>query len=318
MTGGDEAVGVRTAGNVCALVFKGGLDMKTVLRQPALITLAVVLAACTDVTRTVRPPESAGASARLDLSGPRVVRAKDDPYFIEKQRFRYNGSRIATDACRFAWGKDLQPGDHFTERVTAYDLDTCEFIVARGQDTRPRSDTPRAMKTTYKGSDSLRAVVERRAKAGTGTAAALRLSRTGSTTASAASFSSVYQRLYHEDPPGWEVNSSRLTVDWDHDGLCVYISASGHSMSWLYQTGWFLASDYHAFPSGYCSSHTHYATARYQNNSFCVGLTTYVDYLDNRITVNHLGAAYAYNSGYASGACSSLLSYRIESNAVGW
>ena len=252
--------------------------------------LILVVAGCQDAS-------GPGQSVPLRLSGTAVIRAPADLQFTERERSYIAGHKISAGVCVFDRRVHLKKGDKFTERVVEFDPTTCAFILARGD--HAASEVASARESTEIGLDGATAIA---------TGARLNLLLGSSS-------SYAWQRLYHEDPLQIDVTSSRIDLDWSYDGACSYAIRSEHLREWLTNSGWIPLSHSHTMsPRLKCqtTSANAQATASFQNSQFCNQQVAETWYDINKIEGMPDGTAWLSNRGYASGACSDLLTYHYE------
>lgn len=118
-----------------------------------------------------------------------------------------------------------------------------------------------------------------------------------------ASFKTIWR-----DPIKLAVNSVDTKMSYNVSGGKVTSYTATSNRSWLTASGWSEASHSlnHRFVTGGAEAKTY---ARMQNSKFCVGQpTTYVYYNTNNLFVGSAGISGNVNT-YASGGCSSWLSY---------
>ncbi|TVZ76107.1 hypothetical protein FB379_14115 [Aeribacillus composti] len=112
------------------------------------------------------------------------------------------------------------------------------------------------------------------------------------------------------DPINLQVNKVETEMAFNYNGSSVTSCTARDRREWLTETGWSESSHNlsHAFVGGRNAQAKTKSTMR--NSAFCVGQpATYVYYNTNNITVYYNGSASGNVSTYASGGCSSWLSY---------
>lgn len=121
---------------------------------------------------------------------------------------------------------------------------------------------------------------------------------------------SAWHRTFHEDPPGFDVNSSTTHVSWSYENGCVQSSWDHYTRyTWLAATGWY--KDSSSTTAGrtctYARTTSH---SVFKNWPFCITfLSTTTRYEPNQIRGRWDGAYVMSWSASKSGDCSYLLSF---------
>lgn len=119
-----------------------------------------------------------------------------------------------------------------------------------------------------------------------------------------------FHRTKWVDPVNLQVNKVETEMTYNYDGTSVTSYTSRDRREWLSLTGWSETSHNlsHSFVGGRNARAETQSTM--SNSSFCIGQpTTNVYYNTNNLTVYFNGSAAGGVSTYASGGCSSWLSY---------
>lgn len=284
------------------------------------LLVSIVACACNDASAPAgRDPAMLG----IDGPGAQLVRARTNAAFVEHRRFLTLGTRL-DGHCVFSSTDTLTPGEHYVDRIVAYDVNTCDFITGRGDWASPREHWPagdfQSKNTQILGrghpaasSISLDAIGRRSwYAAATGTKPLWDWGDVSLGTAPPTYSAYASQYLYFEDPLQIDVTSSRLGVAWDYNTICVENSLSNHNIQWFYPTGWTLAGDSHSATPG-CNSWPAYASAVFVNTPFCDQYAqTWTHITVNNIWPHADGNAVMDDSAYADGDCSALLTYYRE------
>jgi hypothetical protein len=262
---------------------------------------AVMTTQCADVAAP--RPEKA-----LSLAGSHIVRYPTR--YAEVSRYMVEGTRVGP-GCVFNNVGTLQPGETFVfESVVEFDPENCISIVAR----HPVSETPAHALPPSR--DKYPTRPSMRLQANSATSAAETdpphylfgeewhyQQPAGGTSQQQASLQQqcpeeygldkgVFQNLWHEDPPGFDVSRSEHSGYWFyHSGTCVQYVRHSSYLDPLEETGWVVAFHDIDFIWHGVSYVDMDSWGQFRNSPFCAGSSeiTWTHYWPNRMRVFHDG-----------------------------
>lgn len=251
------------------------------------------------------PPTDETPSRKPLLVGARVVRAPENPRFHADTQLTFQGRRVE-GACVFEREVTLSLGEHVVERVAEYDLDTCLYVVERGDYDhtsdahlhRDTSSTTRVLLGAPRPSSSVRGG-----------------SRSPMFFSTMTTSSCARSHYWFEDPIGIDVTRSELHVIWEWDGAQVWSSWAEHAYGAYASSGWHMIwnnLESHFLYEGGAVETNAYATM--ENGSFpCPEpAPTWTYYTPNTMTTWGYGNVTFYSSVYAAGGCSNWLTLYNE------
>jgi hypothetical protein len=235
----------------------------------AALPLALTLTAC-DMPVSPQPPATSTSEAGYALSS--VVTARPNKEFVERDRVSAQGTRGKDGSCVLQRRFRVKFGEHVGERVVQYDVDSCSFVIARGDWVRTADHGADSV-----GADSVRASIEHPK-----TRPGYRLAGGDPPTLS-------WQKIWHEDPIGIHVTSDRLTFNTPKDQGCFTDVIATNTWDMFETSGWHVGGHGVDADIDWCGYTWAVGYSNYWNHAFCGPPDTWVDYSYNQIEVDLYG-----------------------------
>jgi hypothetical protein len=215
------------------------------------------------------------------------------------------------EACQFS--VSLAPGEKSIEarRVSEINVDrahgTCNALFEVGQPAEAAALTPAEAANLKQTSENASSAVPVRI------GAAAPLSQQPGV-AQATVQSAGFLKTWWTDPINITINSVQdsTTWTWSGTGNCVNGILGGNSLTWFTPSGWFVASN--SWQNTFnCTQTTSASTVKFQNNIFCVGISTFANYLPNQVNGQQNGTLVGtWNDTISGNICVNLVTFHHQ------
>jgi len=215
------------------------------------------------------------------------------------------------DQCQFSLS--LAPGEKSIEarRVSEINVDrvqnTCNALFEVGQPAEATALTPAEAANLVQTSENASSSVPLR------TGAATPPNRQPGV-AQATVQSAGFLKTWWTDPINITINSVQdsTTWTWSGTGNCVNGILGGNSLTWFTPSGWFVASN--SWQNTFnCTQTTSASTVKFQNNVFCLGVSTFANYLPNQVNGRQDGTLVGtWNDTISGNICVNLVTFHKQ------
>ncbi len=282
-----------------------------ILRRSAMsICLLIAIAACSET----HDPDWQSSSEQTTDGQLLAKTIRWEPERPVIRTIEVQGERLADGGCSIGHTVVLKKGEAVWESVLEYRPVTCTFLLARHPvdsvlEAAKAKSIERAPAQSSGDYGTFIDTKEIEYEGGGGGPLGPMMSSSQVCDTQVGDAAAPYQKVWYEDPPNWDMNSSEMDGYFFYNGDCVQYARTIHKGKWLARTGWDIVQHYHFLSE--MDSEWSWVRAqgysKYVNSTFCAGIDTYTRYWPNEVRMFKDGHVAFTFSAHAWEGCYYLL-----------